>query len=113
MFSRVIYSHNTLLNTKRCISKIPKEYIIYIFSILSFSFDNYVTIMDKEPVSRLINGLFVFTLCENKPLVKNASDILKYANHFPGKSITNIVLKHTIFSRFCGGEKYVIIIYLK
>lgn len=64
--------------------------------------------MNKEPLSRLINGLFVFTLCENKPLVKNASNLLKYANYFPGKTITNSVLKHTIFSRFCGGEKYII-----
>lgn len=67
--------------------------------------------MDEEPLSRLINGLFVFTLCENKLLVNNSSELIKFSYHFPGKTITNSVLKHTIFSRFCGGEKYIKILY--
>eukprot|EP01006_Ploeotia_vitrea_P024481 TRINITY_DN57294_c0_g1_i1.p1 TRINITY_DN57294_c0_g1~~TRINITY_DN57294_c0_g1_i1.p1 ORF type:complete len:604 (-),score=32.74 TRINITY_DN57294_c0_g1_i1:1045-2826(-) len=52
----------------------------------------------------LLRGWFVLRMCGIQWVVRNSTSLLQYSNRFLGRSVTDAVIRRTIFAHFAAGE---------
>jgi proline dehydrogenase len=58
----------------------------------------------SKPTGQLVRAVLSFGLCQVPILVRNAEEMLKLSRNLVGDTITDTVLKQTMFGHFCAGE---------
>jgi proline dehydrogenase len=65
--------------------------------------------MKSKTLADLLRSYIVFTICQNKYLVKHSEALIRWSYLFLGHYITNLVLKNSFFGHFCAGEDAILI----
>jgi proline dehydrogenase len=73
-------------------------------SLLIPDFNNNRLAFENKSTASLLRAYLVFNLCRIKPLVRNAGPLLNLTRRVFGDSITDTLLKSTLFGHFCAGE---------
>ena len=67
-------------------------------------FNDAQSAFESKSTKNLLRASLVYTLCGIKPLVNNAEPLLKMTRKVFGDTITDFLLKATLFGHFCAGE---------
>lgn len=62
------------------------------------------TAYESKKTMELLRGAACFRLCKIPFIVENAEDMLNMAYRFPGKTVTNSVLRASLYGQFCAGK---------
>jgi proline dehydrogenase len=68
------------------------------------NFDDAKATYQSKTLRELLTAFLSFGLCQIPPLVRNAEPLLKFTRRVAGDSITDRLLKATLFGHFCAGE---------
>lgn len=66
-------------------------------------FSNTRVAFEGKTTAQLLRAWAVFRVSNVRPIVANASSLLRASYSVLGKGITNAVLRQTFFGHFCGG----------
>ncbi len=58
----------------------------------------------NKSMGELVRGKIVFSICQVKPLVRNAEELVKVSYRMLGMGLTNLLMRSTFFGHFCAGE---------
>lgn len=58
----------------------------------------------NKSMGELVRGKIVFSICQVKPLVRNAEELVKVSYRMLGMGLTNLLMRTTFFGHFCAGE---------
>ena len=67
-------------------------------------FDDSQATFESKPTKDLLRATFVYTLCRIQPIVNNSEALLKLTRRVFGNTITDAILKATLYGHFCAGE---------
>ena len=67
-------------------------------------FDDSEATFESKSNKYLLRATLVFTLCRIQPIVNHSESLLKLTRRVFGNTITDAILKATLYGHFCAGE---------
>lgn len=67
-------------------------------------FNDFQATFETKKTKELIRATLVYSLCSIQLIVDNAEPLLKFTRKVFGDTITDAILKQTLFGHFCAGE---------